>query len=345
MDRFTRTARTSLVAIALHLLILSEAGSILQPHSHPPLVSARKNSRDPVPHSCLALDCSQHAPLPQITSAAAARPISYMSRLAPIPFAVVASLVFCASLVAQSPRTSAKPSAQVSSLPALQPTTPEPPPPPLTPSQRPPNHAQVTYAGGMLSVSADNSSLNQILRQIGSSTGIKITGGVADERVFGQYGPATPAQVLASLLEGTGSNMVIAQRDTDQPAELILTPRQGGPTPPNPNAAAFDDRPEPRPAPPAAEVEQPASVPVTPPPQLFPPPPRRPAQQPPPTPPSPILPTESKRRSRSMSNCSACVSNSSNPSLNRDFFSNFFFNEKGQPSGMPIEKLKRKLEN
>ncbi len=187
-----------------------------------------------------------------------------MSRLAPIPFAVVASLVFCASLVAQSPRTSAKPSAQVSSLPALQPTTPEPPPPPLTPSQRPPNHAQVTYAGGMLSVSADNSSLNQILRQIGSSTGIKITGGVADERVFGQYGPATPAQVLASLLEGTGSNMVIAQRDTDQPAELILTPRQGGPTPPNPNAAAFDDRPEPRPAPPAAEVEQPASVPVTP---------------------------------------------------------------------------------
>jgi len=188
-----------------------------------------------------------------------------MTRLAPISFAVVASLVLCASLVAQSPRTPAKPPTQLSSLSAAQTTAPEPPPLPLTPSQRPPNHAQVTYAGGTLSVSADNSSLNQILRQIGSSTGIKITGGVADERVFGQYGPGAPAQVLASLLEGTGSNMVIAQQDADGPAELILTPRMGGPTPPNPNAAAFDDRPEPRPAPPVTEAEQPASVPVTPP--------------------------------------------------------------------------------
>jgi len=113
----------------------------------------------------------------------------------------------------------------------------------------------------MLSISADNSSLNQILRQISSSTGMKITGGVTDERVFGQYGPDTPAQVLASLLDGTSSNMVIEQRDPDAPAELILTPRMGGPTPPNPSAAAFDDRPEPRQAP-APEPEQPASVPV-----------------------------------------------------------------------------------
>lgn len=113
----------------------------------------------------------------------------------------------------------------------------------------------------MLSVSADNSSLNQILRQIGSSTGMKITGGVTDERVFGQYGPDAPAQVLASLLDGTGSNMVIEQREADGPAELILTPRQGGPTPPNPHAAVFDDTPEPRPNPPA-EAIQPASVPA-----------------------------------------------------------------------------------
>jgi hypothetical protein len=113
----------------------------------------------------------------------------------------------------------------------------------------------------MLSISADNSSLNQILRQIASSTGIKITGGVTDERVFGQYGPDAPARVLASLLDGTTSNMVIEQRDPDAPPELILTPRMGGPTPPNPNAAAFDDRPDPRQAPPP-EPEQPASVPV-----------------------------------------------------------------------------------
>jgi hypothetical protein len=98
----------------------------------------------------------------------------------------------------------------------------------------------------VLSISADNSSLNQILRQISHSTGMKITGGVADERVFGQYGPANPAQVLAQLLDGAGSNMILVHREGEANAELILTPRHGGPTPPNPNAAAFDDRPEPQ---------------------------------------------------------------------------------------------------
>ncbi|WP_158944888.1 hypothetical protein [Granulicella sp. S190] len=73
---------------------------------------------------------------------------------------------------------------------------------------------------------------------------MKITGGVIDERVFGQYGPAEPAQILAQLLDGTGSNMLLIHRDGAAPAELILTPRQGGPTPPNPNASTFDDKPD-----------------------------------------------------------------------------------------------------
>jgi hypothetical protein len=124
----------------------------------------------------------------------------------------------------------------------------------------PPKRAQVSYVDGRLSVSAENSSLNQILREIASDTGMKITGGVADERVFGQYGPAPTGQVLAALLSGTGSNMVLAHRDPDAPAELILTPRQGGPTPPNPNAAVFDDRSNP-PTDPSAQSEQPARVP------------------------------------------------------------------------------------
>ena len=93
------------------------------------------------------------------------------------------------------------------------------------------NPRTVTYTSGTLSVSANNSSLNQILRQISSDTGMKIIGGVTDERVFGQYGPANPADVLSALLDGTGSNMLIVHRDGDSPAELILTPRQGGPTP------------------------------------------------------------------------------------------------------------------
>jgi hypothetical protein len=111
----------------------------------------------------------------------------------------------------------------------------------LVPAQLPPSHAEVTYTGGALFVSASNSSLNQILREISSQTGIKISGGVADERVFGQYGPNAPAQILSALLDGTGSNMLLVHGDDDTPAELILTPRQSGPPPPNPNAHTFDD--------------------------------------------------------------------------------------------------------
>jgi hypothetical protein len=195
---------------------------------------------------------------------------------APIRFAAAASLALSASLPTQSPHTPqtqpiAAPQAS-SALPATQPTTPEPPPVPLTPSQRPPDRAQISYADGTLSISANNSSLNQILRQIGSDTGMKITGGVTDERVFGHYGPAAPAEILAELLDGTGSNMILVQRDADAPSELILTPRQGGLTPPNPNAHAFDarperpERPEPQEAvPPQAMQPEPAPAPNGPP--------------------------------------------------------------------------------
>jgi hypothetical protein len=89
---------------------------------------------------------------------------------------------------------------------------------------------------------------------------MKITGGVADERVFGQYGPADPAQILATLLDGTGSNMILVHSDGGAPSELILTPRHGGPTPPNPNAASVDrsERYEP---PPNQAIQPPPNAP------------------------------------------------------------------------------------
>jgi hypothetical protein len=200
-----------------------------------------------------------------------------MQSAAPIRFAASTIFAFAALLSAQSPPTpEAKPAAAVQAASAL-PATPSTvePSQPLTPSQQPPKHAQVTYANGTLSISADNASLNQILRQISHETGMKITGGVADERVFGHYGPAPSAQILAALLDGTGSNMLLLHRDGDTPAELILTPRQGGASPPNPTAHAFDDAPEPRePAPepseptaeanPAQSHPNPANIPATP---------------------------------------------------------------------------------
>jgi hypothetical protein len=105
--------------------------------------------------------------------------------------------------------------------------------------------ATVTFTAGQLSVTANDSSLNQILRAISRATGMKITGGITDERVFGTYGPDNPAKVLSALLDGTSSNMLIIQSiaPTDAPVELVLSPRTGGPTPPNPNPQPFDNTP------------------------------------------------------------------------------------------------------
>ena len=100
----------------------------------------------------------------------------------------------------------------------------------------PSRRAEIHYDGGLLTVDAKNSSLNGILREIGRQTGMKITGGVQEDRVFGVYGPGAPSEILATLLDGTGSNMLLVQSRDQAPTELILSPRHGGVTPPNPNA-------------------------------------------------------------------------------------------------------------
>jgi hypothetical protein len=182
-----------------------------------------------------------------------------MQSIVSIRLAAVASFAFSAVLSAQvRPTPQAKPSAVQPSSSLLPATAPTPPP---TPAQLPPQHAQVTYAAGALSVSANNSSLNQILRTISQETGIKITGGVVDERVFGQYGPGTPSQILSNLLDGTGSNMLLVQADGGAPAELILSSRHGGPSPPSPSAHAFDDVTE-SPNPPVQAPETPPAAPA-----------------------------------------------------------------------------------
>lgn len=129
------------------------------------------------------------------------------------------------------------------------------------PPQQP---AHVKYANGELTVTASNSSLNQILRDIARETGMKITGGVTDERVFGQYGPAAPSKILGQLLDGTGSNMLLVHATAATPAELVLTPRLGGVTPPNPNAYHEEPPPE-RPQYPIAPQPEVNSSPDTPP--------------------------------------------------------------------------------
>jgi hypothetical protein len=136
-------------------------------------------------------------------------------------------------------------------LPATAPTTQALPAAPLAakplnePVARKPQRATVTYAAGLLNVRANDSSLNSILREISRQTGMTISGGVADQRVFGNYGPADPTTVLSTLLDGTGTNLFIKEAADTSPRELVLTPRGGGPTPPNPSAAQYNDSDEP----------------------------------------------------------------------------------------------------
>ncbi len=94
------------------------------------------------------------------------------------------------------------------------------------------HRASVSCAGGLLTVHADNASLNGILRGVARCSGMQITGTVPDQRVFGDYGPEAPATVLETLLDGTGTNVFLRETAQNQPAQLILTPRTGGASPP-----------------------------------------------------------------------------------------------------------------
>ncbi|MEO7029172.1 MAG: hypothetical protein ABI147_07185 [Acidobacteriaceae bacterium] len=134
------------------------------------------------------------------------------------------------------------------------------------------HRAEVLYASGLLSINANNSSLNEILREISRQTGMKITGFVRDERVFGHYGPAAPGVILETLIDGTSTNMLLRQTASNTPEELILTPRSGGATPPDPNASgsgnSVDDNIPPQratfPGRQSAPLQQPALKPHTP---------------------------------------------------------------------------------
>ncbi|HEX2917529.1 MAG TPA: hypothetical protein VHN81_03365 [Edaphobacter sp.] len=153
-----------------------------------------------------------------------------MSRNIPIRLAVLLCLAIPAC--AQSPRT--PPSSQLPATPSTVPAAQQPQP-------AAPNRPQITYNDHKLTVQANNSSLNQILHEISQLAGITITGGVAEERVFGSYGPGSLSEVLNDLLDGTSSNMLFVSSVDNKPAQLILTPRTGGPTPPNPNAMRFEN--------------------------------------------------------------------------------------------------------
>lgn len=85
--------------------------------------------------------------------------------------------------------------------------------------QIPATPAKVSYEGGLLAISAHNSTLSEILRDVRKLTGasIEIPQG-ASERVVADLGPGAPRDVLAVLLNGTSFNYVMLGSNSDPKA-------------------------------------------------------------------------------------------------------------------------------
>jgi hypothetical protein len=145
-----------------------------------------------------------------------------------------------------------------------QPATPEenaaqpvPAAPPPTLAQQPATPPQVSFQGGLLTISAQNSTLGDILKAVRAQTGATIDlPGTASERVVGQFGPAPARDVLASLLNGSHFNYLLLGSSTDPNAldKVILMAKSGGSSEsaPQPPAEQAYNQPVFRPAPPMA---------------------------------------------------------------------------------------------
>lgn len=151
---------------------------------------------------------------------------------------------------------------------APMPERPSDPPPPNWPANDPAKPASVDWNGRDLRIAATNSSLQQILTDVSTATGVKLEGTAGDQRVYGNFGPAPARDVLRQLLDGSGYNvLMIGEQGQGTPRRLVLTSKAShGPSPrtaANPDATqGADDQPdEPQ------EQPEPPEQPAAPPPQ------------------------------------------------------------------------------
>jgi hypothetical protein len=112
-------------------------------------------------------------------------------------------------------------------VPAVQ--VPAPAPTPVKPP------LEVSFRGGLLSISSNKASLSEILSAVHERTGaeIAIPAGAEQEKVVAELGPAPAPEVLAHLLNGTQFNFLILSSPTTPGAldRVILTSRPDGPMP------------------------------------------------------------------------------------------------------------------
>jgi hypothetical protein len=124
----------------------------------------------------------------------------------------------------------------------VEPPHPPDPPPPNWPVNNQAVAPTVDWNGRDLTIAATNSSLEQILRDVSTATGVKVQGiasGTGGQRVYGSYGPAPARDVLSQLLEGSGYNvLMVGDQGQGTPRELVLTSKTSNGAVQNPGADA-----------------------------------------------------------------------------------------------------------
>lgn len=139
-----------------------------------------------------------------------------------------------------------------------------PAPPPPTLAEQPATAPQVSFHGGQLTISAQNSTLGDILKAVRTQTGATIDlPGTASDRVIGHFGPGPARDVMTELLNGSHFNYVLLGSSSDPNAldRVILMAKSGGSvesTPPPAEQATAYNQNFPRPTAPMAAPPQPA---------------------------------------------------------------------------------------
>lgn len=109
--------------------------------------------------------------------------------------------------------------------------------------------SEIVWDGANLTIDATGEAMPELLGRIAHETGMKITGGVPDERVFGKYGPASVQVVLGQLFDGLAINMMLVNATATKPKELLLTVRSGAASPPSTRQVVENYQPRRQPTP------------------------------------------------------------------------------------------------
>jgi len=104
-------------------------------------------------------------------------------------------------------------------------------PPAATPAQMPPVPPQVKYQNGLLTITAPNSTLSDVLQAVAARTRATLEASPAlmDQRIVVALGPAPPREVLANLLQGMDYVLVGTSNDPEAIREIILRPSSQAP--------------------------------------------------------------------------------------------------------------------